>query len=271
MVTSFYGADATSYPRHEKWRRHYQRLFAAGELFLVEGNTLKAGLAELGCPAEKIRVHQLGVDVERITFRARRPSDKVRFLICAPFREKKGIPYALEALGRVVRQGGLDCEIVLIGDGPERQKIEQTIERVGLVEQVQMRGFLPYSKVIEELAHCHILLQTSTTATDGDTEGGAPVILLDAQASGLPVVATRHADIPEYVCDGQSALLAPERDVEAIAHCLGQLLEAPERWAEMGAAGRRHVEQNYNAALQRQRLELIYDELLRDHSSEGCA
>ena len=134
-----------------------------------------------------------------------------------------------------------------------------------------MRGFLPYSKVIEELAHCHILLQTSTTATDGDTEGGAPVILLDAQASGLPVVATRHADIPEYVCDGQSALLAPERDVEAIAHCLGQLLEAPERWAEMGAAGRRHVEQNYNAALQRQRLELIYDELLRDHSSEGCA
>ena len=93
------------------------------------------------------------------------------------------------------------------------------------------------------MERCHVLLQASLTAADGDGEGGAPVVLLDAQASGLPVVATRHADIPEYVLDGRSGLLAPEGDVEALAGCIGAMVEDPARWPEMGREGRRHVEE----------------------------
>ena len=103
-------------------------------------------------------------------------------------------------------------------------------------------------------------LQASVTAADGDGEGGAPVVLLDAQAAGMPVVATHHADIPEYVVDGHSGLLAPERDVEALSECIRTLVEDPQRWAAMGRAGRRHVEQNYNVVTQCAALEDIYDE-----------
>ena len=67
-------------------------------------------------------------------------------------------------------------------------------------------------------------------------------------------------NIPEYVLDGQSGLLAPERDVEALAHCIRTLVDRPEQWATIGQAGRRHVEENYNAALQGAKLEDIYDE-----------
>lgn len=260
MLTSFYGADATQYPRLRGWRERYRRLFAEGEGFLVEGNAMKGRLVELGCPAEKVRVHHLGVDVERIPFDQRRPADRVRFLICAAFREKKGIPYALRALARAREERSFPFELVLIGDGPQRPEIEKLVGELGLSQQVELRGMRPYSEVIGQLGRCHALLQTSVTAADGDGEGGAPVILLDAQASGMPVVGTFHADIPEYVVDGVSGLLAPEKDIEGLADCILRLVEAPEKWAEMGRAGRRHVEENYSAATQGERLEAIYDE-----------
>jgi colanic acid/amylovoran biosynthesis glycosyltransferase len=79
----------------------------------------------------------------------------------------------------------------------------------------------------------------------------------------MPVIATRHADIPEYVRDEQSGLLAPEKDVEALAGCIIRLVDNPDRWSEMGKAGRRHIAEQYNAETQGVRLESIYDELLR--------
>jgi len=262
MLTSFYGADATRFPRFPEWQRRFRRLFAEGEGFLVEGSAMKEQLMSIGCPEEKVRLHRLGVDVECIPFRPRELRDPVRFLICAAFREKKGIPYALKALARVLAERPFPCEVALIGDGPERPHIEQLVAELGLEKQVEFRGMQPYTAVLAELERCHVLLQTSVTAADGDTEGGAPVILLDAQAAGVPVVATYHADIPEYVRDGQSGLLAPERDVQTLADCIRRLVEAPEQWKEMGRAGRRHVEQNYSAAVQAARLEEIYDEFV---------
>ena len=97
---------------------------------------------------------------------------------------------------------------------------------------------------------------------DGDSEGGAPVILLDAQAAGVPVVATTHADIPEYVIDGGSGMLAPEGDLDGLTDLLRQMLTSPQRWAEMGRRGRAHVEAEYDARRQVERLELIYDDLV---------
>lgn len=260
MVTTFYGADATQYARLPYWRAFYQRLFAAGEAFLVEGSALAACLEEAGCPPAKIRLHRLGVDLDRIPFAERSRREGVRVLICAPFREKKGIPDALRALGLARRRLGRRFEVVLIGEGPEKARILAAIGEAGLEGLVALRGALPYAQVIEELGRADLLVQASRRAADGDTEGGAPVILLDAQAAGLPVVATRHADIPEYVREGESGLLAAEGDVEGLAECILQLVEAPEGWAAMGRAGRRHVEQHYNAATQAARLEDLYDE-----------
>ena len=261
LLTSFYGEDLVKYPRDRRWLRRYRRLFAAGRLFLVEGSTAGERLVEAGCPPEKVRLHHLGVDLERIPFRPRQPGNKVRFMICAGFKAKKDIPCALLALGRALERRPFPCEVLLIGDGPERGRILRAIGRAGLGDRVELRGMQPYSQVLKELPDCHILLQTSARSADGDTEGGAPVILLDAQASGMPVVATRHADIPEYVRDGESGLLAPERDVEAVAECILALVENPEGWERMGRSGRRHVEESYNLALQGGRLEGIYDEL----------
>mgnify|MGYP002640845183 CR=1 FL=1 len=265
LLTTFYGADATSYARLPEWRRRYTELFARGRLFLAEGSHMVAHIAAAGAPLERIRIHHLGVDTQQIRFRERQPADVVRVLMCGHFREKKGFPDGLRALGRV-RQGapGVDFQVTIIGDGPEREKIHAGIAEAGLEGRTRMLGVRTYQQVLQELELSDLLLVPSRTATDGDAEGGAPVVLLDAQASGVPVVATTHADIPEYVIDGGSGMLAAEGDADALVDVLRQMLSTPERWAEMGRQGRRHVEAEYDARQQVQRLERIYDELVAD-------
>ena len=93
---------------------------------------------------------------------------------------------------------------------------------------------------------------------DGATEAGAPVAILEAQATGLPVISSYHADIPGVVVDGKSALLAPERDVEILAKHLEYLVGHPDVWGAMGRAGREYMEQEYDVMVQVGKLEKIY-------------
>ena len=262
LLTTFYGADATEYPRYPRWRERYLRLFAEGALFLAEGGAMAQKLVDIGCPQDKVRVWRLGVDVERIEFVPRVAGERVRLLICAGHKEKKGIPYALKALAAALVQKPFPYALTLVGDGEDRPQIETLVDELGLRSCTSFRGMRPYAEVLAELPQHDILLQTSITAKNGDGEGGAPVILLDAQASGMPVVATTHGDIPAYVRDGESGLLAGERDVEGLAEHIIALATEPELWAEMGRAGRSHVEQCYDAARQVAELEAIYDELV---------
>ncbi|MBT3346368.1 MAG: glycosyltransferase [Gemmatimonadetes bacterium] len=262
MITTFYGADATSFARQPAWRRRYDVLFEQGTLFVAEGSAMREQLLSLGCPDERLIVHHLGVDTASIRWTARQPTLAPQILMCGSFREKKGYDDGLRAIGLALARLGRAAKgvkIVLIGDGPERPRIEVAITEAGLSGRVEMVGMLPYAQVVAYLEQSHILLQPSRVASDGDTEGGAPVILLDAQAAGVPIIATRHADIPEYVQDGVSGLLAQERDVEGLAQHIQRLLGEPERWATMGEAGRRHVEAGYDAVGQCARLETIYD------------
>ena len=220
-------------------------------------------MREAGAPVDRIRVHHLGVDTASIPFREREPTDRVQVLMCAPFREKKGLPDGIRALGRAAGGAtGVDVSLVVIGDGPERDRVEAALVHSGLAGRARLLGTRTYAQVLAEIGRSHLLLQPSRTAADGDSEGGAPVILLDAQAAGVPVVATTHADIPEYVVDGASGLLAPEGDVDGLADRLRLLLTEPQRWAAMGRAGRRHVEAQYDARQQARRLEAVYDEVV---------
>ncbi len=266
LLTTFYGADASSFARLPQWRRRYVELFERGRLFLAEGATMAGHVAAAGAPPEKIRVHHLGVDTRQIPFRERGAGDRpVHILMCGHFRQKKGFPDGLRALGQALQGvANIEVRVTMIGDGPERDLIGQAIVDSGLGDRVELSGVMTYKQVLQALDSCDMILAPSRTADDGDSEGGAPVILLDAQAAGVPVVATAHADIPEYVVDGGSGLLAPEGDIDALVDVLRQMLRAPENWAEMGRRGRAHVEAEYDALRQAQRLEDIYDELAAD-------
>jgi colanic acid/amylovoran biosynthesis glycosyltransferase len=261
LITSFYGYDMSMLPRDPGWRARYADLFTSGDCFLTEGRGMMGRLAALGCPPEKIRLQRIAIDLDLLPFRERRGHPgPVRLLFCGRFSEKKGLPDALRAVG-VARDRGLSLAFRIVGDGERRDQIERTIQALRLEPIVHFLGLRPYADVLRELQSADLLIQPSRTAADGDTEGGAPTILLEAQASGLPVLSTRHADIPEVVVEGKSALLAPEGDWEALADHLSTLCREPERWPEMGRAGRRHVAEAHDIQAEARRLEDLYFEL----------
>ncbi len=262
MVTTFYGLDVSALPREPLWGGRFERLFAEGTLFLAEGPHLAERLVGIGCPAEKVRVQKLGVDLSAIPFKPdRNPGDNPVVLMCGAFREKKGFPDGVRAFHRIAQQYP-SARLHIIGDGPRKPEIEAVVRELGLHDRTSFLGFLPFAEYVKHLLGSHVLLHPSITASDGDTEGGAPVTIIESMASGLPVVSTLHADIPSVAPDGSCALLAPERDVDGLAERLDALLGDQELRNRLVAGGRSQVEEHHDAVQQGERLEAIYDEVV---------
>ena len=269
-VVTFYGFDASRLPQADPiWRERYLEMFETAHLFLCEGPYLGENLIKLGCPREKVQVQHLGVDLQKIRFRTRfwQPDEPLKVLLAGSFVEKKGLPYAFQALGRIKNKATL--EITVIGDdnGQERSKQEKaaildSIADSGLVSQTRLLGYQPYSVLLKEAEKNHLFLSPSVTAKDGDAEGGAPVSIIEMAASGMPVVSSFHCDIPEVLEDGRTGLLAKERDVDELESKLTWLIDNPGKWPEMGTAARKHIELEFDSIIQSERLGAQYRSLV---------
>ncbi len=272
-VVTFYGLDVDHLPQQDaRWLARYAQLFDSVDAVLCEGSHMAKRIMNRGCPAGKVRVHHLGVDLKAIPFQPRvlRPGEPLKVLIAGAFREKKGIPYALEALGELLKT--VDLEITIIGDADadprskeEKQKILKVIDKYELGSRLRLLGYRTHAELLEEAYRHHVFLSPSVHATDGDTEGGAPVSIIEMAASGMPVVSTFHCDIPEVLEHGVSGLLAPERDTGALSEHLSWLVKHPGQWLELSKAARAHIEAEYDMAAQAEKLANIYGELRARH------
>ena len=225
---------------------------------------MRQRLIELGCAPEKAFVQHLGVDPRRIPFAPRMAPEggPTRILMAASFREKKGLIYGLEAFARLAQRRRGQVQLTIIGDGPLKPELRELATKMKVMPFIRWLGYQPREVFLREAAACHLFLSPSVVASDGDTEGGAPVSIIEAQATGMPILATTHADIPEVTRPGVSAFLVPERDVDALEERLEYMLDHPERWAEMGMASRAHVQAEFDSLIQGKRLEGLYRKLM---------
>ncbi len=263
LLTSFYGYDASQLPCEPGWSERLHRLFEAGNGFLVEGPAMARRLEALGCPPEKIHLLPITIDPDHYPFRSRRPQagEVLRILFVGRFVPKKGLPVLLKALALARPRLG-PWELRVVGSGAGEEEARGLVCELGLEEQVQFLGFQPRSEVVSEMDKSHLLAVPSVTAPDGDSEGGAPTILLEAQVSGLPVLASDHADIPFVVAAPYRPYLAAEGSVESLADRLLGLCDDAHRWPELSEAGRDHVVAQHGPANFR-RLEQLYERVAR--------
>jgi len=255
LVTTFYGLDISMLPRRAVWRKRYAELFGHGAAFIVEGDYMAARLADLGCPTDKIHCIPIGVDIDGLrALPIRRNGKYFKVLFTGLGREKKGAPYAAEAF-IIVASKCPEVRFDLIGDGRYCKPLRERLQKAGLLDRCTFHGMIPVSRYRELLVSADIVLAPSVTAANGDTEGGAPVTVIEAQAAGIPVVGTLHCDIPFVVQNGETGLLCAERDADGLSANLERLVRDTELRRRMGAAAAKR------AALQhdiRKQVEKIY-------------
>jgi colanic acid/amylovoran biosynthesis glycosyltransferase len=242
LLTSFYGYDASSLPRLPGWADRLRRLFDEGTGFLVEGPAMARRLEATGCPAEKIHLLPITIDPDRYTSRPRYRdrSQPLRLLFVGRFVPKKGLPVLLHSLA-LARNAIGSFDLRVIGGGPGEEEARRLTSDLGLEPSVQFLGYQPRAEVLREMDQAHVLAAPSQTAPDGDTEGGAPTILLEAQASGLPVLTTDHADIPFVVSPSYRPYLAIEGSATSMADRLVALCADASRWSALAEEARAHV------------------------------
>ena len=215
-----------------------------------------------GCPPEMPHaVIRTGVDVEAFAVPDRRydgpiggQERPVRILSVGRLDWKKGYPYALHAL-RLLLDRGIDCRLTIVGDGPRINEVRYCARDLRLEEAVEFAGLLDRSGVIAGMRQADLLLHASVSE-------GVPNAVIEAQAAGLPVVASDVGGTREGVEVGQSALLVPSRDPRALADAVAQVAADGALRRRMGEAGVAFVREHFSLERYLDRTEEIYRQVL---------
>jgi glycosyltransferase involved in cell wall biosynthesis len=243
MVVHFHGFDVYARAMLDRYGARYGQMFDRAAALIAPSRAMQEALLALGAPAEKTHYVPCGVDLDR--FRAGAPDQSPpTFLAVGRFVEKKAPQLTIAAFASV-RDLHPEAQLRMIGDGRLRGPCEDLAQGLGVGDAVTFLGWQPHDVVAEEMRGARAFVQHSLVASDGNSEA-TPQSILEASASGLPVVATRHAGIPEGVAERETGFLVDERDVEGMARHMARLVADPALAAELGRAGRRRVEEHFS-------------------------
>jgi len=263
LVTTCYGQDITSLLRKPFWMSRAKKVFAQSSAFIVEGQHMADTLASKGCPREKINVIKLGIDTTKININPPKGDDDntVKILFTGLGREKKGATYAVEAFikaAKLLSSSNINIQLHLLGDGIYRQQSEKLLTDAGLMQKAIFHGMQPVNQYLNLLKDIDIILAPSIHAADGDTEGGAPVVIIEALCAGIPIIGSTHCDIPNIVSHGSSGLLSAERDTDALARDIATLSSNKTLRINMGKHGANYARAEHDIINQVKKITNIY-------------
>jgi glycosyltransferase involved in cell wall biosynthesis len=260
LVVTFHGYDATTSddvfrrgPLAERlyvWRR--PQLIARTTTFICVSEYIRAQVIARGIPPDRAMVHYTGIDTSFF-----RPDPAIArepvVLFVGRLVEKKGCEYLIHAMAEVQEQHRA-AKLVIIGDGPLRAGLE----RLAHPQNVRFLGSQPSAVVREWMNRAMVFSTPSIVAKDGDAEGFG-MVFAEAQCMGTPVASFATGGIPEAVQDGETGLLAPERDTRGLARNILALLTDAALWQRLSDAGRVRVARFFDLQRQTDALESIYD------------
>lgn len=261
-VVSFHGMDVQPREGQPGYVDRLRELLRSLPLVMARSHSLAERLADLGCDPARIRINRTGIPMDRFPQGEREaPVEGAWHLVQAcRLIEKKGIPVTLEAFA-AIRVRHPRARLTIAGDGPMLRELEARAEALGVADAVVWAGFLDEASLAALYGAAHAFIHPSQMTGDQNQEG-VPNAMLEAMATGLPVLATRHGGIPEAVTHGGDGLLVEERDAAGLADLALGLFADAARWREMGAAAAASVRANFEQSRQIEKLEDIYFEAI---------
>src|SRR3954447_825347 len=241
LVVTFHGGDATKDAHYSRripptvFQRRLVALQREAALFICVSDHIRDSLLARGFPPDKLVVHRYGVELDPAASERECAGEGKEVLFAGRFVEKKGVAVLLEAM-RLLDPAARPRP--LVGGGrPIAEPLKAISAPLGNVE---FTGWLPNAELRQRMRGALAVCVPSLAASDGDAEG-LPNVVLEAMAEGVPVIASRHAGIPEAVEHEISGLLVPPGDPDALAAGLRRLVREPELrqrlWARGGGDG----------------------------------
>jgi colanic acid/amylovoran biosynthesis glycosyltransferase len=261
-VVSFHGADVAHKQDVKDYPAKLRRLFNAVPLVFARSQSLVDRLIHLGCPPEKLRINRTGIPVNEFPFVNRQPPPNGKWRVVQACRliPKKGVATSLRAFA-VFKKDNPGAEFFIAGKGPLQPELEMLAGGLGIHRDVHFVGFLSQSKLLELYASSHLFLHPSEISPNHDQEG-VPNSVLEAMATGLPVVATRHGGIPEAVDHGYTGLLVAEEDHVGLANAMQLMTSSPDLLRQMGERAHSIILERFEQDAQIDRLESFYEEAI---------
>lgn len=241
MVVHFHGYDASAYSTLECYGKQYKKVFEYACQVIAVSQKMKSDLINLGCAAEKITTLRYGAHSSFFEISADQQGSQ--FIAVGRFVEKKAPHLLLLAFSKVVKERP-DAKLVMAGEGPLLESSKTLVKALGLFDNVCFAGVLSTEEIRNLMASSVAFVQHSIVAENGDAEG-TPVAILEAQASGLPVISTLHAGIPEVVHQDQSGILVRELDIDEMAIAMLRILDNKNLAKQMGNNARKNARQNF--------------------------
>lgn len=242
LVVHFHGRDAYLHQTLSENEQRYQQLFQSAEAIVGVSLHMCEHLTSLGAPESKVKLSPYGVDTDK--FRGATPAENPpKFLAVGRFVEKKAPLTTIKAFARV-RESHPESELLMVGEGPLLDNCRDWVRSKGLTDAVRFLGVVDHTEIAELHRTVRGYLQHSVRPDSGDAEG-TPVAILEAMSSGLPVVSTRHAGIPETVKHEGTGFLVDEDDEQGMAEAIERLVRDPDLAASLGERGRERIRQDF--------------------------
>ena len=263
LVVSFYGYDYEYLPfTKPEYKEKYINLFIKVDKFICEGTHGKFILQNMGCPEDKIEIIRLGVEIKNISFTKKvKVKNSLNLLQVANLVEKKGHIYSIKAFHKTL-SNCTNMHLTIVGSGSDkiRNEISGYIMENNLFDKVTMINEIDHSLLYDFIKDYDVFIHPSCYSASMDCEGGAPVVLLDAQALGLPIISTTHCDIPDEVVHDKTGLLSPEKDISALSKSIKRFYEMDElEYSKFSLMARKHVEEKFDIEINAKHLCNIYN------------
>ncbi|HYY27401.1 MAG TPA: glycosyltransferase [Chthoniobacterales bacterium] len=261
-VVSFHGMDVQRREGERGYENNLRRLLHVVPLVLVRSRSIAERLIDLGCDPTKIRSNRTGIPLEGFPYVGREFPASGSWIIAQACRlvRKKGLGTALRAFAGFLNVFP-NARFEIAGEGPLRAELETLVHELSVENSVRFMGFLSQTELRQLYERAHVFLHPSEMPPDSNQEG-IPNSMLEAMATGLPVVATHHGGIPEAVKDEVNGLLVSERDVSGLTNALLTIARDPDRWKSLGKSAAQTVTNEFAQPRQIEALESAYLEAI---------
>lgn len=243
LIVHFHGHDASDRNILKMFQDTYPGMFKSAAAVIAVSHVMRNQLLSLGAPDERLHYNPYGVDCKR--FGGADPANAPPvFVSVGAFRDKKAPQHTVAAFSQVHREVPT-ARLRMVGEGPLLEKCEKLAAELGVAEAITFLGRQNHEVVQQEMRQARCFVQHSVVAESGDSEG-TPVAILEAGGTGLPVISTRHAGIPEVVAEGQTGFLVDEHDINGMAAHMIRLAQDASLAAEIGKRAREHIATNFS-------------------------